>query len=99
MKLIFLNLFILINCCEIPPNFWYSAQKNELRAQLLTWEKKYKQQLSRNNLSANSLNWLILPHAGYKYVGDLLTQGYLPFYQDLRIKPLKDSCGSHKIRY
>jgi AmmeMemoRadiSam system protein B/uncharacterized protein (TIGR00296 family) len=80
MKLICINLFVLINCCEIPPNFWYAPKKNELEAQLLTWEKKYKQQLSRNNLSANSLNWLILPHAGYKYVGDLLTQGYLPFY-------------------
>jgi AmmeMemoRadiSam system protein B/uncharacterized protein (TIGR00296 family) len=80
MKLIFLNLFILISCCEIPPDFWYSDQKNELAAQLATWQKKYEKEITKNNLSANSLAWLILPHAGYKYVGDLLTRGYLPYY-------------------
>jgi AmmeMemoRadiSam system protein B len=80
MKLVLLALCILIRCCEIPPVFWYSDQKNELAAQLSTWQKKYEKQITKNNLAANSLGWLILPHAGYQYVGDLLTQGYLPYY-------------------
>ena len=80
MKLILLNLFILISTCEIKPDFWYSAQKNELEAQLTAWQKQSEAQVAKINSTANSLNWLILPHAGYKYVGNLLTQGYLPYY-------------------
>ena len=80
MKLILLNLFILISTCEIKPDFWYPAQKNELEAQLTAWQKQYETQITKIDLTANSVNWLILPHAGYKYVGHLLTQGYLPYY-------------------
>ena len=51
MKLILLNLFILISTCEIKPDFWYSAQKNELEAQLTALQKQYETQITKIDLT------------------------------------------------
>ena len=83
MQYLFIFFLVsLLNACQVDPEFWYNSNKQELKTELTKWQDEYDKQKKIFNidLNQNSIFWLIVPHAGYKYVGPILTQAYVPFY-------------------